>query len=311
MDQEGRLTRERASLYMHEHLKALGAGSLVLDLGCGNGSFRYSDFMHVQIVALDLTEPAAASGWPQHVRFRQGSAEALPFPDGTFDLVIANFVFEHTADFTRAITEAERVLVPGGTLYLSVPNAKSFEDELYRALFAGGGHLQRFGLRSILRTVYTHTGLKLMAFADWPAGFTFFEGREGLRQFTLALVAALRRSGRADLALRSNFLMAFRKMDGIGYRTVAMVCTYCGSGGVEELPAGEAGPGWACRSCGRTWEPRPPRLDDLDLIESEAQGLLSAHPYARSAPSLPPPGPRGLNGWLDRLTRRVLGVRKP
>ncbi|MDQ7841264.1 MAG: methyltransferase domain-containing protein [bacterium] len=297
-------------LFMHEHLKALEPGARVLDLGCGGGSFRYADFAHLQIAALDLERPAEADAWPQHVRFQQGSAEALPFSNDTFALVLANFVYEHTQDFTRAIVEAERVLVPGGTVYLSVPNAKSFEDDLYRALFAGGGHLQRFGLPGILRKVYAHTGLKLMAFADWPAGFTFFEGREGLRQFTLALVAALRRSGRADLALRSNFMMAFRKMEGIGYRTVARVCTYCGSGGVEELPAGEAGPGWECRSCGRTWEPRPPRLDDLDRLEAEAQGLLSAHPHKRGATSLRPPDPRGRSGWLDRLTRRVLGLRR-
>ncbi len=295
---------------MHEHLKALGPGARVLDLGCGGGSFRYAGFPHLQIVALDLTEPAGAAAWPPHVQFRQGSAEALPFPDETFDLVIANFVLEHTQDFARAVVEVERVLVPGGTVCLSVPNAKSFEDELYRALFAGGGHLQRFTLPGVLRKVYANTGLKLMAFADWPAGFTFFEGREGLRQFTLALVAALRRSGRADLALRSNFMMAFRKVGGIGYRSVARVCTYCGSGGVEELPAGEAGPGWGCRSCGRTWEPRPPRLDDLDLLEAEAQGLLSAHPHERGATSLRPPDPRGRHGWLDSVARRLLGFRR-
>ncbi len=72
-------------------------------------------------------------------RFQQGAAEELPFPDELFDLIIANLVFEHTSDFVRAISEAERVLARGGSLYMSVPNAKSFEDELYRALFAGEG----------------------------------------------------------------------------------------------------------------------------------------------------------------------------
>jgi SAM-dependent methyltransferase len=294
---------------MHEHLNALEPGARVLDLGCGVGSFRYADFAHLQIAALDLERPAEADAWPQHVRFRQGSAEALPFPDETFALVIANFVYEHTQDFTRAIVEAERVLVPGGTVYLSVPNAKSFEDELYRALFAGGGHLQRFGLPGILRKVYAHTGLKLMAFADWPAGFTFFEGREGLRQFTLALVSALRRSGRANLALRSNFMMAFRKTGGVGYRTVARVCTYCGSGGVEELPAGEAGPGWECRSCGRRMDPTTVRLDDLDRLDTEMRKFWAARPQL----SLPEPGTvraaPARNGWLARAAGRLLGRR--
>jgi SAM-dependent methyltransferase len=302
----------QTSLFMHELLRDLPAGGRVLDLGCGTGSFRYADFAHVQIVALDLTEPAAASGWPPHVRFRQGSADALPFPDETFDLVIANFVFEHTQDFTRAIVEAERVLARGGTLYLAVPNAKSFEDELYRALFAGGGHLQRFGLRSILRTVYAHTGLKLMAFADWPAGFTFFEEREGLRQFTLAVVEALRRSGRGDLALRSNFLMAFRKMEGVGYRSIDRVCTYCGSSGVDEEPAvGETGPRWRCRTCGRVTEPRPFRLQEVDQLNSEMQDLWTGHPHIRGHSgkahrATAPHGPwlmRSLRQWWGRCLR--------
>ena len=169
---------------MHELLMALPPGGRVLDLGCSKGSFR----------------------------FQHGAAEELPFPDEMFDLIIANFVFEHTSDFARAISEAERVLARGGSLYMSVPNAKSFEDELYRALFAGGGHRQRFGLETILRAVYAHTGLKLMAFADWPAGFTFFEHREGLRQFTLAVVDVLRRSVNADISLRSNFILTFQKV---------------------------------------------------------------------------------------------------
>lgn len=292
---------------MHEHLTALKPGARVLDLGCGGGSFRYADYAHLQITALDLTPPAAAPKWPPHVRFRQGSVEALPFPDETFDLVIANFVFEHTRDFTRAIVEAERVLVPGGIVYLSVPNAKSFEDELYRALFAGGGHRQRFGLRGILRNVYAHTGLKLMAFADWPAGFTFFEGREGLRQFTLAIVNSLRRSGRADLALRSNFMMAFRKMEGIGYRSVGRVCTYCGSGAVEELPAGDAAPHLRCRTCGRSWQPRHPRLDDLDRLDAEARVFLSAS--QDSQPHHPPTRSFQADSWWSRAKKRLIGKR--
>lgn len=310
MDEKRAVSAGQTNLFMHELLADLPAGGRVLDLGCGPGSFRYEEFALLQIVALDLERPDEADTWPQHVRFRKGSAEALPFPDESFAMVIANFVYEHAQDFTRAIVEAERVLVPGGTVYLSVPNAKSFEDELYRALFAGGGHVQKFDLPGILRKVYAHTGLKLMAFADWPAGFTFFEGREGLRQFTLALVTALRRSGRAGLALRSNFMMAFRKMEGIGFRSVAGVCTYCGSGGVEEVSSGEAGLDWKCRSCGRTWKARVLRLDDLDLLETEAQGLLRAQPRKLGAAGLWPPDSRDRGGWLDRIAGRFLGRRK-
>ncbi len=46
-----------------------------------------------------------------------GTAERLPFPDATFDLVLASSVMEHTVDPVRAALEAHRVLKPGGGFY--------------------------------------------------------------------------------------------------------------------------------------------------------------------------------------------------
>jgi len=269
------MTDAPTTLFMHEHLASLHLGAKVLDLGCGAGSFAYQDFPTLQIAALDVKKPPEASSWPAHVTFYQGAAESLPFPDGAFDLAIANFVFEHTSDLARVVVEADRVLAPGGALYLSVPNAKSFEDDLYRALFAGGGHRQQFRLGAILRTVYTHTGLKLMAYSDWPAGFTFFEDREGLRQFTLGLVDALQRSGHPEVSLRANFVMSFRKIGGVGYRTVPRVCSYCGSGNFDRPAEQSDGRAWQCRVCGRTTEIKPVSLGSLDRLEAEAKSLRS------------------------------------
>jgi SAM-dependent methyltransferase len=50
-----------------------------------------------------------------------GSATELPFGDGTFDVVSAFDVVEHCADDARAVSELQRVLVPGGRMLLSVP----------------------------------------------------------------------------------------------------------------------------------------------------------------------------------------------
>ena len=51
----------------------------------------------------------------------QGDALALPFPDGTFDRVIASEVLEHIPDDTAAMRELARVLRPGGTMAVTVP----------------------------------------------------------------------------------------------------------------------------------------------------------------------------------------------
>ena len=51
----------------------------------------------------------------------QAPAESLPFDDGTFDLVTALDVVEHTDDDVAVLREMRRVLRPGGTLLLTVP----------------------------------------------------------------------------------------------------------------------------------------------------------------------------------------------
>lgn len=57
---------------------------------------------------------------------------AMPFPDATFDVVIANHVLEHVADDRRALFEIHRVLRPGGLAILQTPYSAmlktTFED---------------------------------------------------------------------------------------------------------------------------------------------------------------------------------------
>ncbi len=48
-----------------------------------------------------------------------GEAEALPFPEATFDAVISNGVFNLTLNKAKALEEAHRVLKPGGRLMLA------------------------------------------------------------------------------------------------------------------------------------------------------------------------------------------------
>jgi ubiquinone/menaquinone biosynthesis C-methylase UbiE len=106
-------------------------GNRLLDVGCGNGAYTLelaTVFEHV--VAIDV-EPAHLQELAGHlaghlqsrtVEVRQMSAEAIDFPDGSFDAVTAIEVLEHVADLQLTMREIERVLEPGGLLYVSVPN---------------------------------------------------------------------------------------------------------------------------------------------------------------------------------------------
>jgi SAM-dependent methyltransferase len=57
--------------------------------------------------------------------------ESIPFPDGTFDIVYSNNVLEHTADPAKVLSEAVRVLKPGGKLFIEVPNYLAYFEGHY------------------------------------------------------------------------------------------------------------------------------------------------------------------------------------
>ncbi len=94
-------------------------GRLVLDVGAGPRQFAqaFRDRGAVY-VALDhdLTVSSVADGGVA------GSAIALPFADGSVDVVFSSNLLEHVSDFARVADEMVRVTRPGGLLYLSYTN---------------------------------------------------------------------------------------------------------------------------------------------------------------------------------------------
>ena len=69
---------------------------------------------------------------PTNTAIERIDVQELHFPDATFDLAIANHVFEHVDDLPRALSEMRRVLKPGGRLICQTPYAerlsRTFED---------------------------------------------------------------------------------------------------------------------------------------------------------------------------------------
>ena len=78
----------------------------------------------VAIVATDLNQPmldqASALGTTRPVEWRQADAMQLPFQDGTFDAVVCQFGVMFFPDKPQALSEARRVLRPGGVLVFNV-----------------------------------------------------------------------------------------------------------------------------------------------------------------------------------------------
>lgn len=100
------------------------AGKKVLEVGCGLGeglNFVSRLVNASQIVGLDLSRAAtdranARLSRGDQLRFVQGDAEALPFPDGEFDVVINVESSHNYPDLGGFLDEAARVLKPGGYL---------------------------------------------------------------------------------------------------------------------------------------------------------------------------------------------------
>jgi SAM-dependent methyltransferase len=96
----------------------LAGSSRVLDVGCGEGQISRlaARLDGVELVAgvdptwNQITVAAERSG----ATYARAVAHELPFPDGTFDAVVACLVFEHIDEVDAAIAEVSRVLGPGG-----------------------------------------------------------------------------------------------------------------------------------------------------------------------------------------------------
>ncbi len=65
-------------------------------------------------------------------------AEALPFPDGSFDRVVADSTLEHVRDQQMALAECNRVMQPAGYLFVSTPNRYSLGPDPHVGIWAGG-----------------------------------------------------------------------------------------------------------------------------------------------------------------------------
>lgn len=123
-------TRERTFKLRLLASARLDDAQSMLDLGCGTGTFAVMAkraHPRVDVVGLDIDPQilgiarAKAATEAVDVHFLEGSAERLPFSDGTFDRVTSSLFFHHLSMAMKARTasEALRVLSPGGELHVA------------------------------------------------------------------------------------------------------------------------------------------------------------------------------------------------
>lgn len=112
-------------------------GLRVLELAAGTGivtrRLREALAASATLVATDLNEAmvdyARSTVGDAGIEWRQADAQALPFPDGSFDVVVCQFGFMFLPDKVRGFREARRVLAPRGLLLANVWSAR--DENLY------------------------------------------------------------------------------------------------------------------------------------------------------------------------------------
>ena len=154
----------------------------VLDLGCGHGT----DLVNVRGEALRRV-PAAdmelhgIENYPPYIaECRQAGIkihpldierDRFPLKEASFDLVMANQVLEHTKEIFWIFAEVARVLRPGGSFIVGVPNLASLHNRLL--LLFGGHPTAQVSLSAHVRSFTKPDMLRFATKGDFfrPAGF--------------------------------------------------------------------------------------------------------------------------------------------
>ena len=119
----------------------LRAGQKVLDVAAGNGNVtlaaarRWCEVVSTDYVPALLErgrERAAAERLA--IKFRQADAEALPFADASFDVVVSTFGVMFTPDQDKAAAELVRVCKPGGKIGLANWTPEGFIGQLFKTI---------------------------------------------------------------------------------------------------------------------------------------------------------------------------------
>ena len=112
----------------------------ILEVGCGTGGNLPMLGHFGQVTGVDISPEAVEYCRAKGLPVNQGTVYNLPYPDFTYDLVVALDVLEHLEDDVMALRELERLIKPGGKLIVTVPGIKA----LWGPHDQGLGHHRRY-----------------------------------------------------------------------------------------------------------------------------------------------------------------------
>lgn len=114
-------------------------GSNVLDIGCGSGSLVHDLYFRnptFQLTGVDLSKEQIqrarhrVKNIPANINFLIANAEALPFPDESFDFIVSVGMLKHIPNMRKALEESTRVLKPGGKMFIIEADKDASEERI-------------------------------------------------------------------------------------------------------------------------------------------------------------------------------------
>ncbi len=220
----------------------LHAGWRVLDVATGSGNAAIAAArLGCTAVGVDYVpallergrERAAAEGLD--VELLEGDAEALPFPDGSFDAVTSVFGSMFAPNHAQAAAELVRVCRPGGTIALVSWTPDGFIGELFRTQAAhvpppaGVPSPMLWGTEAHLRELFGE-GIAWLEVEERTFTWRFASAEEFVAFFrrwygpTLKAFAALESDGQD--ALEADLIALAHRYDRLGTDAIAIPATY-------------------------------------------------------------------------------------
>jgi len=157
-------------------------GSRVLDVACGTGVVARTAAGIVgvdgAVVGVDLNEAmlTVAARVRPDLSWRQGTVDALPFPDGAFDATVCQMAFMFFPDRRRAFAEMARVTRTGGAVAIVVP-ASLDSQPAYRVFVDVAARHAGDEARRLLSTYWNCGDLDALAGTMREAGLTNIDAR--------------------------------------------------------------------------------------------------------------------------------------
>ena len=182
---------------------------MVLDVGCGNGSYlSFLKHHGWRVMGVELSKEAAATAKQKlDIDVIVGDLQDLSFPANSFDHIHMSHVLEHVTSPVDTLKKVRQLLKPNGTAYIEVPNYESSRrkmSEQYWYAWETPRHLYMFSPRTLSRTLHecglsvTKIRTKRAGYFDWDSTYKkeeqvgaklttrpFVTGREKARLFFL------------------------------------------------------------------------------------------------------------------------------